>query len=130
MPQNSDSYEAVDQKVLDIFTELVGERSSRLDGRVVAAATMDAITTALASVHGTEKAADIAFHMADWNSDSAFMTALHLFPERFTAAEIKAGIGMFLTHAPNHIRAVCGLTGEYVWENFPDADEGCSGDPG
>ena len=72
---------------------------------------------------------DIAFHMADWNSDAAFVVAVHLFPERFTPEEIAAGVGLFLVHAPNHIRAACGLTGQYVWENFPEDDEGCQSQP-
>lgn len=84
---------------------------------------MDAIAAALSEQYGTTKAADIAFHMADWNSDAAFVTALHLFPERFTAAEIEAGISLFLTHAPNHIRAACDLTDTYVWSDFPNPDE-------
>jgi hypothetical protein len=26
--------------------------------------------------------------------------------------------------APNHIREACRLTGQYVWESFPEDDEG------
>ena len=70
---------------------------------VVATPAMDAITDALVDEYGWEKADAIAFHMSDWNSDAAFVVALHLFPERFSHDEIKAGIGMFMTHAPNHI---------------------------
>ena len=84
---------------------------------------MSVIASALADDFG-DKAEDIAFHMADWNSDAAFIVAVHLFPERFTKEEIAAGIGLFLAHAPNHIRAACGLSGQYVWENFPEDDEG------
>src|SRR5262245_43135290 len=98
----SDPHDTVRKKVLDIFAELTGDRSRRLDGRVVASAAMDAITVALAPSYGVEKAADIAFHMADWNSDAAFVVALHLFPDRFTDEEIGAGIGLFLCHAPHH----------------------------
>ena len=105
-----------------IFAELVGERAKRLDGCVIAEPAMSTIASALAEEYG-EKAHDIAFHMADWNSDAAFMVAVHLFPERFTPKEIAAGVGLFLIHAPNHIRAACGLTGQYVWENFPDDNE-------
>jgi hypothetical protein len=119
----SDPIVTVHEKVLAIFAELVGERANRLDGSVIAQPAMDAMTAALPSDHGIAKAADIAFHMADWNSDAAFIVALHLFPERFSAAEIDAGIGLFLCHAPNHIREACRVTGHYVWESFPD-DEG------
>jgi hypothetical protein len=90
---------------------------------------MSTMARALVANYG-DKALDIAFHMADWNSNAAFVVAVHLFPERFTPEEIEAGIGMFLTHAPNHIRAACGLTGHYVWVSFPDDDEGSQADPG
>lgn len=118
-----DPLKTVCEKVDFIFRELVGERASRLDGTKVASAAMDAIGTAFMSQYGPEIAHDIGFHMADWNSDAAFMVALHLFPERFSAEEIEAGIGLFLSHAPNHIREACRLTGWCVWETFPDGDE-------
>ncbi len=115
----NNAIDTVGQKVAVIFAELVGECAKRLDGSVIAEPAMSTIASALAEQYG-EKAHDIAFHIADWNSDAAFVVALHLYPERFTLEEIEAGIGLFLTHAPNHIRAACGLTGQYVWENFPD----------
>ena len=121
----SDPITTVGKKVAAVFAELVGDRAKRLDGSVIAEPAMSTIGSALADVYG-ENAAEIAFHIADWNSDAAFIVAVHLFPERFTPEEIAAGIGLFLVHAPNHIRAACGLTGEYVWENFPDDDEGAA----
>jgi len=54
---------------------------------------------------------------------AAFFGSVALAPERFTPAEIRAGIGLFLTHAPNHIREACRLTRSYVWEDFPYDDE-------
>lgn len=119
----SDPHESVRRKVLDIFANLVGERAGRLNGSIMATPAMDAIAGALAGKHGAEKSDAIGFHMADWNSDAAFIVALHLFPERFTPEEIDAGLGLFLVHAPNHIREACRLTGSYVWENFPEDDE-------
>ena len=119
----SDPIESVQRKTLAVFTELVGERADRLAGSEISHAARDAITAALAGDHGVEKAADIAHHMADWNWDAACIVALHLFPERFTADEVDAGLRLFLVHAPNHIREACRLTGTYVWENFPDDDE-------
>jgi len=120
-----DPIKTVREKVEAIFTELVGDRVTRLDGSRIAEPAMSAFEAALVENYG-EKARDIAFHMSDWNSDAAFIVAVHLFPERFTSEEIAAGVGLFLVHAPNHIRAACGLTGQYVWENFPDDDEGVS----
>lgn len=118
-----DVYASVHRKVLGIFADMVGQRAERLDGSCISAAAKDAIAAAMTAEYGDGKAQEIALHMADWNWDAAFVVAVHLFPERFTADEIKAGIGLFLCHAPNHIRAACQLTGEYVWENFPSDDE-------
>jgi hypothetical protein len=118
-----DAIDSVGRKVSTIFSELAGDRSKRLNGSLIAEPAMSAIAAACAEQCG-EKAHDLAFHMTDWNSDAAFIVAVHLFPERYTPEEIIAGVGMFLTHAPNHIRAACGITGDYVWTNFPDADEG------
>lgn len=123
----NDPHESVDQKVQAIFAELVGDRAARLDGTRIAEPAMSNIGKALADDYEPEMAHNIAFHMADWNSDAAFIVAVHLSPERFTPEEIRAGIGLFLVHAPNHIRAACRLTGQYVWENFPDENEGCPG---
>jgi len=78
-----DAIKSVRRKVDAIFAELVGDRAKRLDGSVMAEPAMSAVGTALGEQYG-EKAHDIAFHMADWNSDAAFIVAVHLFPERFT----------------------------------------------
>jgi len=127
----SNPHDRVSDKVLAIFRELAGERARRLDGGRVASQAMDAIGDALTEQYGTVKAQEIAFHMADWNCDAAFIVAVHLFPERFTPDEIKAGLGLFLVHAPNHIREACRLTESYVWENWPDDEDVTSGrDPG
>lgn len=112
--------DTVEAKVAAVFAEMAGDRARRLDGGTMATPAMDAIGSALAGPYGAEVAADVGFHMADWNSDAAFVVALHLFPERFTAAEVAAGVGLFLVHAPNHIREACRLTGAYVWESFPE----------
>ncbi len=120
----NDPIDTVRQKVAAIFAELVGDLAKRLDSGVIAEPAMSAITAAFVEDYGELKAADIGFHMADWNSDAAFIVAVHLFPERFTREEIEAGVGLFLVHAPNHIRAACGLTGTYVWADFPEEREG------
>lgn len=114
--------DTLNKKVLSIFAEMVGERASRLDGCVIAEPAMSTIGVAFATEYDQVTAHDIGFHMADWNSDAAFMVAVHLFPEKFTAEEIREGVEAFLCHAPNHIREACRITGQYVWENFPEAD--------
>jgi hypothetical protein len=116
----ADAFDSVRDKVLDIFREKFGDLADRLDGARLATPAMDAIASALTEQHGLEEAEEIALHMADWNWDAAFIVALHLYPQRFTKEEIDDGIGLFLTHAPNHIRAACGLTGHYVWESWPN----------
>jgi len=119
----SDPIDTVGAKIEALFAELAGERARQLDGTVIAKKAQDAIAAALAADYGPSKAAKIALHMTDWNSDAAFVVALCLFPERFTSEEIDAGIGLFLCHAPNHIREACRLTHTYVWETFPEPDE-------
>ena len=115
-------FDALHSKVKTIFSELVGERARRLDGAVIAEPAMSAIAAAFASDYDPLTAHAIGLHMADWNSDAAFIVAVHLFPERFTPEEIRDGVELFLCHAPNHIREVCRITGQYVWESFPDPD--------
>jgi hypothetical protein len=115
-------HDPLGKKVLGIFAELVGDRAKRLDGSTLAEPAMSAISRAFASDYERATADAIGLHMADWNSDAAFMVAVHLFPERFTEEEIRDGVGCFLIHAPNHIREACRITGQYVWENFPDLD--------
>jgi hypothetical protein len=112
----------VTQKVLGVFAELVGDRARRLDPHVVATPAMDAICGAMAEDYEIDMASAIAFHMADWNWDAALIVALHLYPERFTGPEIAEGVRRFLTHAPNHIRAACKLTGYYVWDDVSGDD--------
>jgi hypothetical protein len=113
----NESIHRVGEKVSAIFTELVGVRANRLDGSKIAEPAMSAITAACTQEYGA-KAHDLGFHMADWNSDAAFIVAVHLFPERFTLEEIAAGIESFLIHAPNHIRAACAITGHFEWIDF------------
>jgi hypothetical protein len=109
--------------VAAIFRELAGDRAREVDASVLSVRTHDAIAAALAERYGDDTAAKVGLHMSDWSADAAFVVALHLFPERFTPDEIDAGMGMFLCHAPNHIREACRLTNTYVWENFPYDDE-------
>ena len=91
------------KKTLAIFKDIVGNKADLLDGGRAATELMDVIADTLRSEFGKEKAKEIAFHLADWNSDSAFITALHLFPEKFTKEEIEDGIMQFVIHAPYHI---------------------------
>jgi hypothetical protein len=40
---------------------------------------MDVIAEAISSEHEREVAGEIGFHLGDWQSDAAFIVALHLF---------------------------------------------------
>jgi hypothetical protein len=116
---SNDPLGTYDEKVRSIFQDLAGDRAKELHGDRLPKRAREIAEKALLEEYGQKKASDIALHMTDWNGDAAFIVALCLFPERFTKEEIDAGIGMFLTHAPNHIREACGLTDTYVWENWP-----------
>ena len=95
------------RKVRTIFGELAGERAPNLDRNgaqgVLGAALVDEV--------GVESAVEVAFHLSDWAEDAAFLVALHLFPERFTADEIRDGVRSFLIHAPDHVAAAAHLAG-------------------
>ncbi len=73
---------------------------------------------ALAQDFESSISTDIAFHMTDWSTDAAFVTALLLFPERFTAEEIREGITDFLHHVPNHLAAAAKLNGFPIQDLF------------
>jgi hypothetical protein len=111
-----DPYKTVRSKVNKIFTELVGDKAKELDD--VAHSTREVIESVLKKKWGKNKAEDIAFHLCDWNYDAAFLVALHLYPERFTKEEIKAGIDLFIVHAPNHIGAAAFLLENPIMDSF------------
>lgn len=122
-----DPYKTVREKVGAIFRELAGKRASALDGTILRAAVTSAITAALSSEDATEQEIlhkdEIAFHLTDWNSDAAFLVALHLFPERFTPEEISAGVGLFLVHVPAHVIAAARLSGNSTDDIFATGDD-------
>jgi hypothetical protein len=102
---------AVQQKVSAIFSQLTGERANHLVATRHPQEVKAVLTSALIESHSQEVAAEIAFHLVDWNSDAAFLVALHLYPERFTAEEIRAGVFSLLPHVPNHVTAAAKLAG-------------------
>ncbi|MBP7687031.1 MAG: hypothetical protein KA765_03960 [Thermoflexales bacterium] len=105
---------SVEAKVYTIFSELVGDRASSLSSTVLAPDIIQRIKSIYAEKLGLYRASNLGMNMSDWHSDAAFVVALHLFPERFTDMEVRAGVEMFLHHAPNHIVAACGLIGEVI----------------
>jgi hypothetical protein len=114
----SEANSDVDLKVATIFREIVGEVASRLEGSHYNNDSAATIARALSSSPDDRTARDIAFHLSDWASDAAFVVAIQLFPERFTAAEIAEGVEGFLIHAPNHVAAAAALFGHPVEDIF------------
>ena len=117
-----DAHDSVRKKVQAIFTELAGDRARMLEGGTFPAGITSTVTAALSSTDATEEqilhADQIAFHLTDWNSDAAFIVALHLFPERFTPEEIEAAVDMFLVHVPSHVIAAARLAGHPTEDIF------------
>src|SRR4051812_8201219 len=122
-----DAHDSVRRKVQAIFTELAGDRARMLEGDRFPAGITTTVTAALTGADATGEqvlhADQIAFHLTDWNSDAAFIVALHLFPERFTPEEIEAAVDMFLIHVPNHLVAAARLAGHPVEDIFSDDDK-------
>ena len=104
-------------KAVQIFRELVGERANKLDASHYPTDINTRITAALIEDGGycsTEQVVQrdgVGFHLVDWQSDAAFIVALVLFPERFTDEEIREGVDGFLVHVPAHILEAARLGG-------------------
>ena len=114
---------SVEDKVKAIFRELAGDRAAILDGGRYPTGIAATITAALAAEPDNDaslQAKEIAFHLADWQAEAAFLVALHLFPERFTSAEICEGVEGFLIHAPHHVIAAARLGGYPTDDIFKD----------
>jgi len=98
-----------------------------LEGGTFPAGITSTVTAALSGSDATEEqvlhADQIAFHLTDWNSDAAFIVALHLFPERFTPEEIEAAVDMFLVHVPAHVVAAARLAGHPTADIFREDDD-------
>jgi hypothetical protein len=123
---SEDAHDSVCKKVQAIFTELAGDRARTLAGGTFPASITSIITAALSGSEATEEkvlhADQIAFHLTDWNSDAAFLVALHLYPERFTHEEIEAAVRMFLIHVPSHVIAAARLAGHPADDIFKEED--------
>ena len=113
-----DEFDSVEKKVAAIFVEFASNRASRLDGSRSAEEARNAFAAALSADGDLETARDIAFHLTDWNWEAAFLTAVHLFPERFSDAELRAGADMVLVHAPNHLAAAAILSNHPIQDVF------------
>jgi len=71
---------------------------------------VDRIAKAIAKDYPPDrKAWDIAFHLCDWNREAAFLVAVALRPNDFTAREIREAVMACLIHIPNHVAAAATL---------------------
>ena len=86
----------VHEKVREICAEHFGaEAASRLTlgvDRAISATVARAYTDL-----SDQERFDLAFHLSDWRADAAFLVALVLAPERFSAEEAAEGISSFST---------------------------------
>ena len=82
----------------------------------------ETLRKALQRQYGKESAEHLAFHLMDWTYDAAFLLAVAMYPERFSAREIRCGVDMMLVHVPNHVAAAAKIS-EYgcadVWNEIP-----------
>ena len=99
------------RKVEEIFNAAFGENAVRVFSAQNVGHTMHVVKQAFASEMDSKKAEELAFNMADWGSDAAFIVALHLFPERFTAEEIRGATSALAFHLPYHVTNVADALG-------------------
>jgi len=99
-----------EDKVLEIYKELLGEKACRLSPERFLADSISRTTEALRKENPEwteeeliEKDA-IGQHLLDWQRSASFLVALALFPDRFTDEEIQDEIKDFMAHAPEHVR--------------------------
>jgi hypothetical protein len=117
--------DSVREKVEQIFRELAGDRAKNFNPSIFPAGITSTITAALCDEDSDEqilKKDQIAFHLTDWNGEAAFLVALHLFPERFTKAQIREGVQACLIHIPHHILAAARLGGHPTEDIFKESD--------
>ncbi len=112
----STELKALRGKVSEIFRDLVGDRAANLTPPIPPSAGI--ILKTLLEEHPDQVAYDITHHLTDWAEDGAFLTALHMFPEKFSETEVRMGIDMLLVHVPNHLAAAAKLSGEPVEDIF------------
>jgi hypothetical protein len=108
----------VHRKVAAIFSRLAGANLGAIDpGRV---ARFEHVVRAMVGGGDLDERAarDVAFHLTDWTAEAAFLVAVQLFPDAFTAEEIEAGVTALLIHAPNHLAAAAKLAGWPVRDVF------------
>jgi len=99
-----------DDKVINIFKNLIGDKANNLRGDFYPAFANSAITEALKEEYPNlteEKIIEtdsIGMNLVCWQRNAAFIVALCLFPEKFTKEEIQDEVQSLLIHMPDHIK--------------------------
>ncbi len=106
------THKSVKEKVQSIFEEKFGNRAEPLRGNVFVRENQNILGKALSEYLEPDVADELAFHLLDWNSDAAFLVAFIMFPERFTAEELRDAVDMLMIHIPAHVLAAARL-GDY-----------------
>jgi len=107
---NEDGRSAL-EKVQEIFQSAFGERAARSLSSHNVSHTMHTVIQAFGKELDATRAEELGFHMADWAGDAAFVLAIHVFPERFTPEEIRAGTLSLAAHLPYHVKAIAKVLG-------------------
>src|SRR5258706_3821984 len=94
------------RKVRETLAPIFGSRVNRLFSPENVAHTMHVVRMAFRSKLKATEAKELGFHMADWGADAAFIVALHLFPKRFTAKEIRDATFSLALHLGYHLKGV------------------------
>ncbi len=116
MKKNRDLIDEEDP-VMKVFREF-GDARQNLRPDRLATSIQDRIIIALEPEFGAKRAADIAFHLSDWNREFAFLTALHLSPDSFTDEEIRTELESLTIHGVNHMMAASHLNGKALADIF------------
>jgi hypothetical protein len=107
----SEGSKSARHKVEQILNAAFGDKAVRVFSSQNVGQTMRVIVEAFASEMDSKKAEELAFNMADWGGNAAFVVALHLFPERFTADEIREATRSLAFHVPYHANNVADILG-------------------
>lgn len=112
------AHDSLRKKVWQIFADAFGDRANIFKGGIPARSANDTLGAALAEDLDPLVADQVAFHMVDWETDAAFVTAFLMFPEKFTREELQAAVDMFLIHVPAHLLAAARLAGYEARDTF------------
>lgn len=118
MPDYRAINSSLQAKTTRILHETMGEYATVLIATGIDQQVVTSIAAALGDRLADKPARDVGFHLTDWMHDNAFLIALHLRPNDFTPAEVRAGVTQFLIHAPNHLAAAAKIIGHPVADVF------------